>query len=84
MDLEQARVEIKGHMVKYCGIVRNGKHLRWALGQVKHIFNWMQNRKLDSIRAMEVYNMAQVSVAIIEDAERRQVSVGGHFRSDEE
>jgi L-aspartate oxidase len=83
MDAEARIIELKGVMVKYCGILRDGEKLLFGLGRVNDMLAELKTARLRTLREIELYNMAIVSRAILESAIRRRESVGAHFRTDE-
>ena len=83
IDAEKAMIEIKGIMVKYCGIVRSGDNLRFGIDSMGHIIDTIENVRLLSIRQMELFNMAAISMTILKAALKRKHSVGAHYRIDE-
>jgi aspartate oxidase len=84
IDAEARIIELKGIMVKYCGILRDGENLGLGLARVDEMLSELENARLRTIREIELYNMASVARAILESARRRKISVGSHFRTDEE
>ncbi len=82
MDVEREMVEIKGVMVKYCGIIRNGRDIARGMEAVSALLNRLEAAALPSIRAMELYNMATVAMEFL-TARTKEESVGAHFRIDE-
>lgn len=83
IDIEHEIVELKGIMVKFCGIVRNEYTLNLGLTHIKELLEKLDSAKLDTVRAMELYNMALVAYKVVEGAINRKESVGSHFREDE-
>ncbi|MBE0601954.1 MAG: FAD-binding protein, partial [Firmicutes bacterium] len=83
-DAEALIIELKGIMVKYCGIVRSGEQLRMGLNRVTEITDMLGSARLDSIRDMELYNMVTVAADILRGALKRRGSVGSHYRTDGE
>ena len=84
LDAEQSIIELKGIMVKYCGILRNGAELQYGLAQVEAMLGRLRHARLRTIREMELYNMAATAQAIFQGAIARRVSVGSHYRTDGE
>ncbi|MBT7123214.1 MAG: L-aspartate oxidase [Clostridia bacterium] len=82
-DTEEMMVEIKGIMVKYCGILRNGPSMMYGLHQVEQMLAVLDNAKLNSLRDMELYNMATIANEVLKGAIARKRSVGAHYRIDE-
>ncbi len=83
VDVDADIVRLKGLMVRYCGIVRNGKNLKYAIRKVNDIFSQVENARLNTINEMELYNMTTVAKDILNCAYERKKSVGAHFRTDE-
>lgn len=83
LDAEASIIELKGIMVKYCGILRNGEQLEYGLSQVETMLQTLRRARLNTLREMELYNMVTISKAILEGAIARRVSVGSHYRTDD-
>lgn len=83
IDAREQIVDLKGIMVKLCGIVRNAYNLQYGIGRVRHMLDELKNAKLQSQKEMEYYNMAIVAFEILQRANERKQSVGAHFRMDE-
>ena len=83
-DAEEMIIELKGIMVKYCGILRNGEELAYGLSRVKEMLKLLRGAQLGGTRKMELYNMVSVADTILESAVKRRVSVGSHYRTDGE
>ena len=83
IDVEERIIDLKGVMVKYCGILRDGEKLTFGLKSVNDMLAELKYAKLNTLREVELYNMAIVSRAILEAALRRKKSVGAHYRTDE-
>ena len=83
-DTEELIIELKGIMVKNCGIVRSGEQLRKGLDRVGEMVDMLGKAKLHTIRDMELYNMVTVAAEILGSALMRRVSVGSHYRIDGE
>jgi L-aspartate oxidase len=83
-DAEESIIVLKGIMVKYCGIVRNGRELAYGLSQVETMLEKLRNARLHTIREMELYNMASAAKVILQSAAGRCESAGSHYRTDEE
>jgi L-aspartate oxidase len=81
-DAEERIIELKGIMVKYCGILRNGKELACGLSRVEEMLSMLRHARLQTIREMELYNMVSAAKAILRGAVARRVSVGSHYRTD--
>ena len=82
IDATKEKNNIKGIMVKYCGIIRNRKGLNTGLDRINEILSSLRHVKLDSLYMMELYNMAVVSKSILKAAKKRKKSVGAHYRED--
>ncbi len=82
ININQEKNNIKGIMVKFCGIIRNRKGLKTALARMREIVHQLDNKELSTIPEMELYNMAVVSKSIIKAAKKRKKSVGAHYRED--
>jgi L-aspartate oxidase len=82
-DAEARIIDLKGIMVKYCGILRDEEKLLFGLSRVNELLSELNNARLRTLREIELYNMAIVSRAILESAIRRRESVGAHYRTDE-
>ncbi len=76
-------IDLKGIMVKHCGILRNGKDLAYGIERVQAILSEMENLRLITIKDMELYNMASVAMQVLKGAYARKESVGAHYRTDE-
>jgi L-aspartate oxidase len=75
-------IDLKGIMVKYCGILRNGKDLAYGLGRAQEIMDEIEHKRLSTVKEMELYNMTSVGIAVLKGALDRKESVGAHFRTD--
>lgn len=84
IDAQASIIELKGIMVKYCGILRNGEKLSCGLAQVETMISKLRCASLHTIREMELYNMASAAKTILQAAIKRRVSVGSHYRTDGE
>jgi L-aspartate oxidase len=82
-DTEEMTIDIKGIMVKYCGILRNGPSMRYGLNLVEQMLDVLENAYLHDIQAMELYNMATIASEVLKGAIARKRSVGAHYRIDE-
>jgi L-aspartate oxidase len=83
LDAEARIIDLKGFMVKYCGILRDGEKLQFGLDRVNEMLAELKYARLRTLREIELYNMAIVSRAILGSAISRKNSVGAHFRTDE-
>ncbi len=83
-DTEALIIELKGVMVKYCGILRTGAGLQTGLTQVEAMLLRLRGARLRTVREMELYNMASAARAILKAALARRESVGSHTRIDGE
>ena len=82
IDVEEMINELKGAMVKHCGILRNEERLNWGLESITEILVELDSAKMTSLRMMELYNMAQVANETLISAIKRKESIGSHFRED--
>ncbi len=82
LDITQEKNNIKGIMVKHCGIVRSGKSMEKGLEKLDALIERIENASFDTISMMELYNMALVSKSILTAALARKESVGAHYRED--
>ncbi len=83
IDTEAAIIGLKGIMVKYCGILRDGGLLAHGLAHVNALLTRLTPARLRTLRDIELYNMASVAAAILQGALARKASVGAHYRTDE-
>ena len=84
-DIEDEIVELKGIMVKYCGIIRNEYCLKnFAKKHTEELLAKLKNTSLGTMRSMELYNMAQTAHEIVKSALNRKESVGSHCREEQE
>ena len=82
-DADTMVVDLKGIMVKYCGILRNGPSLMYGLRRVDDMMTRLENAQLNTIEEMELYNMTAIAHDILTSANERKTSVGAHYRIDE-
>jgi len=82
-DTQQMMIDIKGIMVKYCGILRNGPSMMYGLHLVEQMLSVLKDAKLSGIKEMELYNMAAIASRVLKGAIARKKSVGAHYRIDE-
>lgn len=75
-------IELKGIMIKYCGIVRSGKWLKVGIERLKSLKSRTEGKQPNDVRSMELYNMIEVSERILHGAYGRKTSAGAHFRED--
>ena len=83
IDTEAAIIDLKGVMVKYGGILRNGDMLTHGLARVNELLAQLKHARLRTLRDIELYNMAVVARSILQSALKRKKSVGAHYRTDE-
>ena len=83
IDAEATIIDLKGIMVKYCGILRDGEKLKLGLDLVGELLARLKYARLRTLREIELYNMAIVARSIFEGAQQRKKSVGAHYRTDE-
>lgn len=82
VDAAEKIIDLKGVMVKFCGILRNGRDLAYGLERAEEIMHEIENTKLETIKEMELYNMTSVGIEVLKGALNRKESVGAHFRTD--
>ena len=75
-------IDLKGIMVKQCGILRNGDDLAEGLSRVDAMRQALKGASLQSQKDMELYNMVIVAQRILTSALARTESAGAHFRTD--
>jgi len=83
IDADAHIIELKGIMVKYCGILRNGRDLKHALDRVSEMYAQLEKAALRTIREMEYANMVIIAMEILKRTYSRKKSVGAHYRTDE-
>ena len=76
-------IDLKGIMIKHCGIVRDGKSLQYGISCADKIFSEIADARLESVRQMTLYNMTTVALSVLHAAFDRKHSVGAHYRIDE-
>jgi L-aspartate oxidase len=76
-------IDLKGIMVKYCGILRNGVDLLYGLNRVEDMLRSIENACLRTVKEMELYNMTTVALEVLKGAYNRKESVGAHYRIDQ-
>ena len=81
---EEKIIDLKGIMVKYCGIVRNADDLSRGIERVREMLCGIESACLKGVREMELYNMATVALQVLLSAYARKESVGAHYRIDQE
>ena len=82
IDISTAKNEIKGIMVKYCGIIRNRKGLKTGIKKITALLSKIKKLDYTNPQMMELYNMAIVAKSILTAAQARKKSVGAHYRED--
>ncbi len=82
ISVEEQIIQLKGIMVKHCGIVREGEDLKKGISAVKELLLHIKNKRFSSQREMELFNMASVAAVILQRAYERDYSVGAHYRAD--
>ncbi len=82
-DTNQMMIDLKGIMVKYCGILRSGPSMEHGLEIVDDMLCNLREAKLEDIKQMELYNMLTVAKEVVKAAIARKKSVGAHYRIDE-
>ena len=83
IDAAAKIIDLKGIMVKYCGILRNNADLTFGLARAQEIMNEIECKRLKTIKDMELYNMTSVGIEVLKSALNRKESIGAHFRTDE-
>lgn len=83
-DIETIRKNIKSLMEKDAGIVRNEKDMQEALIIIDGYIKALEAAHIDTVRQMEVLNMAYISRAVLSGAIKRKNNIGSHYRSDAE
>ncbi|MBN2880358.1 MAG: L-aspartate oxidase [Clostridia bacterium] len=83
IDLYEESINLKGIMVKYCGILRSDKYLRLGFEKAHKITQMLEEAELSTVEAMELYNMCLVSEEIFKAAIARKKSMGAHYREDD-
>ncbi|MHB1313958.1 MAG: L-aspartate oxidase [Christensenellales bacterium] len=83
VDLDSYSTEIRGLMTQKCSIIRNEKDLRSACVRIEEMFEEQNGIDLKTARSIETYNQSIIALAVLEAAIRRKISVGAHYRSDE-
>ncbi len=81
-DSQAQMIDLKGIMVKQCGILRDGETLGEGLRRVEAMRKPLDSARLVSQKDMELYNMLILSQRILTSALARTESVGAHFRTD--
>ena len=80
---EDMIIDLKGIMIKYCGIVRDSDSLRYGIDCAEKIYQRIKDACLTTTRDMELYNMTTIALPILHAALARKHSVGAHYRIDE-
>jgi L-aspartate oxidase len=83
-NIKSLQIKLKGIMIKYCGIIRSEKYLTVGLEKLNHLIKKIDSIALDTVPAMELYNMSMVAKAIFEAALARKKSIGAHYREDDQ
>ena len=83
LETEKMIIDLKGIMIKYCGIVRDSDSLRYGIDSAEKIYQRIKDVRLATTRDMELYNMTTVALPILRAALARKHSVGAHYRVDE-
>lgn len=83
LDIEHEIIELKGIMVKYCGILRNEYYLKLGIKHINKLLEKLDNTTQNTRRSIELYNMVMVAHSILTGAFERNKSLGSHFREDE-
>ena len=82
-DADKTIIDLKGVMVKYCGILRNGPSLMYGLRRVDEMIAHLKDKRFASETDMELFNMVSIAHDILTSANERKNSVGAHYRIDE-
>ncbi len=82
IDVKKKKNELKGIMVKHCGIIRNETGLKIGLDFTDELIKTLDEAKIGDTETMELYNMALVAKEILTAAINRKESVGSHHRED--
>ena len=83
LNSEDMIIDLKGIMIKFCGIVRSGDNLQYGITCADKIYQHIEDVRLTTIRDMELYNMTTIALPILHAALARTHSVGAHYRIDE-
>jgi L-aspartate oxidase len=81
-DSTAQTIDLKGIMVKQCGILRNETDLSAGLARVTAMREALEDARLETQKDMELYNMTLLAETILTSALARKESVGAHFRTD--
>lgn len=84
IDFDSFSSEIRSLTTQKCSIIRNEKELLEAKARIYDIFNQLDCVDLKTKRSIETYNQTIIAIAIIEASIKRKVSVGAHYRNDDE
>jgi L-aspartate oxidase len=76
--------EIRRDMERYCGVARDGSGLQKAFSRVNVFLETLASADLRTTTAKEAYNAATAAAEILKAAIARRVSVGAHYRTDED
>jgi L-aspartate oxidase len=76
-------IDLKGIMIKHCGIVRDGNSLQYGINCANKILGEIADVRFKTVRQMELYNMTTVALSVLHAAFDRKHSVGAHYRIDE-
>lgn len=83
LDFQTCRSQIRDIMTKKGGILRNDAGLGEAVSVIEDFYNELKCIELHNRTQTETLNMATVAFRILTAAQKREKSVGAHFRSDE-
>jgi L-aspartate oxidase len=82
LDLAKLRAELRKMMWNKVGIIRCGISIGEALAKLESRFDRLEGYLFMDRAGLELRNMAVVARLISESANRREGSVGAHYRSD--
>jgi L-aspartate oxidase len=82
-DLESFCTEIRELMTRKCSIIRNEEELLQAQTRVREVLGLLDEADLNTLKAVETYNIASTADEIIGAAQLRKQSIGAHYRSDD-
>ena len=84
IDIENEITELKGIMIKYCGIIRNEFCLNLAVNYINKLMDRLNDVSVNKLESMELYNMAIIAQHIAIAALNRKDSIGAHYREEKE
>lgn len=83
IDFETYRSQIRDIMTKKGGIIRNETELAKAIWTVEEFCDTLKSSALSNRTEIETLNMAVVALSVLTAAQKRKISVGAHYRSDD-